>query len=261
MAEKVEYHRLRPRQLVARRRALPVAYLGLGILEWHGLHNPLGLDGLKAHGVACYLAERLGGVALPPLYWGDNRAEICERHLDPTVQTPPLESFDHAAVICAHMALSKDAFAADAARSHLEGGWRLWEELMVHILFQAQTLGFQLIVPIPGHYPLRGPLLHAIATYQERAGTSQIFVLDDALYAPDGSAGDHAAAFETSLLLALAPDLVDLAELDPDLAQRNIGVVLGADPRTAASAAFGHQILARFEDLAREQIRAAGLGG
>ena len=28
----VEYHRLRPRSLVARRQAMPVAYLGLGIL-------------------------------------------------------------------------------------------------------------------------------------------------------------------------------------------------------------------------------------
>jgi creatinine amidohydrolase len=255
----VEYHRLRPRQLVARREALPVAYLGLGILEWHGLHNPLGLDGVKANGVARYLAERLGGVVLPPLYWGDNRAEICERHLDPTVQNPPLDPYDHAAAICAHMRLTKDAFAADAERSRAAGDWRLWETLVVHILFQAQTLGFRLIVAIPGHYPLRQPLENAVATYHRQGGTSAVFVLDDSLYAPDGRSGDHAAAFETSLLLALEPDLVDLTELDPDITRPNVGVVLGADPRTHASAAFGREILARFEALTREQIHAAGL--
>jgi len=47
----VEYQYLRPRQMTARRDAVPVAYMGLGILEWHGLHNPLGLSGDHAAAV------------------------------------------------------------------------------------------------------------------------------------------------------------------------------------------------------------------
>lgn len=47
MKEVIEYHKLRPEQLVKRRTEMPVAYIGLGILEWHGLHNPLGLEELK----------------------------------------------------------------------------------------------------------------------------------------------------------------------------------------------------------------------
>lgn len=67
----VEYHLLRPRQMIERRNAVPIAYIGLGILEWHGMHNPLGLDGVKANGVACYLARKLGGLVMPPQYWGN----------------------------------------------------------------------------------------------------------------------------------------------------------------------------------------------
>lgn len=47
MEASVVYRYLRPKQMVERRDAMPVAYMGLGILEWHGLHNPLGLDGVK----------------------------------------------------------------------------------------------------------------------------------------------------------------------------------------------------------------------
>jgi creatinine amidohydrolase len=254
----VEYDRMRPRQLVARRERLPLAYVGLGILEWHGLHSPLGLDGLKAHGVACYLARRLGGVVLPPLYWGDNRNEICERHLDPTIQETPLDALDHAAAICEHMHLTKAAFAADAGRSLQAGGWALWQQLVVHLLFQAETLGFHMVVAIPGHYPLLEPLQAAMMTYAQQGGHSRLFVLGDHLYAEDGQAGDHAAAFETSVMMALEPDLVDLAELDTDMSRPNIGVVLGPDPRSTASATYGRAILDRFVDVMREQLHAWG---
>ena len=257
----VEYHRLRPRQVVARRRQLPVAYLGLGILEWHGLHNPLGLDGVKAHGVACHLARRIGGIALPPLYWGDNRGEICERHLDPALWETPIDPLDHAAAIMEHMELTKAAFAADAERSQRHGGWELWQRLMLHILFQTETLGFRLIVAIPGHYPLFGPLQQAIDRYYQEGGACRVFALTDGLYSAEGNAGDHAAAFETSLLMALEPELVDLSELDPDLTQPNVGVALGPDPRTHASAEYGRRILARFEELTREQIALTNLSG
>jgi creatinine amidohydrolase len=252
----VEYHTMRPRQVVARREEMPVAYIGMGILEWHGLHNPLGLDGVKAHGVACYLARRIGGIVLPPLYWGDNRQEICERHLDPSLWNEPTDPLDHASAMCAHMGLATSAFRADAERSLHHGGWELWERLVVHILFQAETLGFRMVVAIPGHYPLFEPLQHAIDQYHVAGGTCDVFALTDSMFSPDGTAGDHAAAFETSILMALEPDLVDLTELDPDVTHPNIGVV-GPDPRTQANPEYGWRILARFEQLIREQVRVA----
>jgi creatinine amidohydrolase len=250
----VEYHRLRPADLVARREERPVAYLGLGILEWHGLHNPLGLDGVKANGIAIHLAERLGGVVMPPLFWGDNRGDICELVFDPAVSPwLPEGTTDHTAAIEREMRLDKAKLQADAERSRAEGGWRLWRELMVHTLFQIQTLGFRLIVPIPGHYPLFKPLEDSVEAYKYAGGTSEIFVLKDHMYDESGKAGDHAAAFETSLMLALEPDLVDLGRLDPDPEIAPTGV-LGADPRFGASREFGEKILERFTELVRGRL-------
>lgn len=248
----VEYHRLRPAAAVARRQARSVAYLGCGILEWHGLHNPLGLDCLKAHGIACHLAAELGGVAMPPLYWGDNRADICEIVFD-EAYSPwlPAGTGDHTAAIMDAMQTDKAAYAADAERSRTNGDWQLWERLLVHMLFQIETLGFRQVVVIPGHYPLIGPLQRAVAAYQAQGGASAVFVLTDMMTTDDGKAGDHAAAFETSLLLALAPECVDLTALGDDLATPPVGV-LGADPRGGASAALGRAILTRMTDLVRQ---------
>ncbi|NRA36904.1 MAG: creatininase family protein [Planctomycetes bacterium] len=74
----VEYSKLRPKEVVARRTEMPIAYLGLGVLEWHGKHNPLGLDGEKAHLVLCELAKRLGGLVMPPIFWCDHRQSLAE---------------------------------------------------------------------------------------------------------------------------------------------------------------------------------------
>ena len=65
----VQYERLSPAQIVARRENCPVAYLPIGTLEWHGEHNPVGLDGLKIHALLIACAEEIGGLVLPPLYW------------------------------------------------------------------------------------------------------------------------------------------------------------------------------------------------
>ena len=251
----VEYHRLRPKELVARREDLPLAYLGLGILEWHGLHNPLGLDGVKADGVAKYLANSIGGVVMPPLFWGDNRQEICELVFDPAVSPwLPEGTTDHTEGIAGHIGIDTEVFAQDAARSKANGGWRLWPELLIHMLFQIQTLQFRMAVVIPGHYPLFGPLGEAINEYHARGGSLKVLVLKDQMYADDGKAGDHAAAFETSLMLALEPGLVDLSQLDPDPAVLPTGV-LGEDPRTGASKEFGRKILNRFEEIVRNWLR------
>jgi creatinine amidohydrolase len=251
----LEYHKLRPKELVERRSKMPAAYLGLGILEWHGQHNPLGLDGYKANGIALHLAEQHGGVVMPPLFWGDNRAEICELVFDPDVSPwLPEGTEDHTEAIMAAMDLEKSAFQADAARSNEGGGWRLWEELVVHILFQIETLGFKHIVLIPGHYPLITPLHRAVAVYKEKGGVMRTLVLTDMMYAEDGKAGDHAAAFETSLMLAIAPERVKIDELDSNPAVPPVGV-LGEDPRRKATKEFGNKILSKMSELTREFLR------
>ena len=72
----VRYHLLRPEQIVAQRRECPVAYIPLGVLEWHGLHNPVGADGLQAEGLAVLCAQKGGGLVFPTLYYGESRTEM-----------------------------------------------------------------------------------------------------------------------------------------------------------------------------------------
>lgn len=45
---KILYEEMRPEEFLESLNEFPVAYLPLGSLEWHGLHMPLGADGLQA---------------------------------------------------------------------------------------------------------------------------------------------------------------------------------------------------------------------
>ncbi|NUM68336.1 creatininase family protein [candidate division KSB1 bacterium] len=65
-----KYEQLRPAQIAAIRARTPIAYLPWGALEWHSYHAPIGLDGIKAHGLCEALAKETGGVVLPAVYVG-----------------------------------------------------------------------------------------------------------------------------------------------------------------------------------------------
>jgi creatinine amidohydrolase/Fe(II)-dependent formamide hydrolase-like protein len=94
--------------------------------------------------------------------------------------------------------------------------------------------------------------------YQTEGGQCRDKSITDFVYNEDGLSGDPAAAVETSLMLALHPELVDMGELDPDLTRPNIGVI-GRDPRTHASKELGEKILAKFVLAAEEFLKESGL--
>ena len=66
----VQYELLRPSEVKLLQENCPVVYIPVGSLEWHGVQNPLGTDGLKAHAICCEAALRYGGVVLPTLFLG-----------------------------------------------------------------------------------------------------------------------------------------------------------------------------------------------
>lgn len=68
--QSVQYELLRPSEVKSLREQCPVVYIPVGSLEWHGVQNPLGTDGLKAHAICCEAAMRCGGVVLPTLFLG-----------------------------------------------------------------------------------------------------------------------------------------------------------------------------------------------
>jgi len=68
--DKVRIEEMRPREL---RRAIgkhPLCYVPMGLIEWHGNHNPLGTDMTRAHYICVQAAEKSGGVVLPAQYIG-----------------------------------------------------------------------------------------------------------------------------------------------------------------------------------------------
>jgi len=247
----VAHHTSRPYQIKAAKEKLPVAYIGLGILEWHGEHNAVGLDGVKADGVAIHFARKFGGVVAPPLFWGDFRERIAEIVFIE-------ECFDHTVPICEMMGYDKASLVKNARRGELYGGWALWITLMTHILFELESFGYKSIVPIPGHYPLISPLNLAIERFKLEGGTCDVYPITDKMYDNIGESGDHAGKFETSLMMAMFPELVELDRLDGDLSKVNIGVG-GEDPRVHASAEFGQEILAKFDSLLEAHFKEVGL--
>ena len=68
--EKIQYELLRPSEVKSILKKCPVVYIPVGVIEWHGVQNPLGTDGLKAHAVCCEAALQFGGVVLPTFYQG-----------------------------------------------------------------------------------------------------------------------------------------------------------------------------------------------
>ena len=56
--KKVLYEELLPEECVQRIKEMPVAYLPLGTLEWHGPHMPLGADGIQSKELFVRVAER-----------------------------------------------------------------------------------------------------------------------------------------------------------------------------------------------------------
>jgi creatinine amidohydrolase len=235
-----------PREIREARERKPVAYLPMGILEWHGEFLPVGNDALKAHALCCRMAEDIGGLVMPAFYWADNRARIAEVVFKPE-HFEDLDR-DHTEQMMDIYGLDSKGFELEAERSNQAGGWRLFEEVLDHSLHQIESLGFGVIVTVAGHYPLIGPSRRVAENY---GGSSKIMpIIGYDLVQDEGYSGDHAARWETSLLLALRPELVDLEGLKK--ATELIGI-MGEDPRTA-SAGYGEEAISAMVRRARIRI-------
>jgi creatinine amidohydrolase len=247
--KKVRYEEMLPHEVVSARKVCSVAYLPIGGIEWHGEHNCLGLDTVKMHALAMECAKKIGGIVFPALFYGEPR----ENYL--------MESnHDTDGKIAQKMELPKENFAPGYFQEHVFEANFDYTKLIYKILLEIHSLGFQVIIVMAGHYPL---LYHAKAA-------CDLFFLDysindvPAAWACTGyelvrdeipEAGDHAAAWETSLMMALRPDLVDLSVLPKNLNEKLIGVG-GKDPRQYASVKFGRQgvdaIVKRIESKIKE---------
>jgi creatinine amidohydrolase len=232
---------LHPRDFRRRLKDRPVAWLPVGTLEWHGFHLPIGFDGVKAELLSVKAAEHVGGVVFPALYYGDHRGILQEAMFLPGIF--PGLTYDHRAELARE--LGGDAFlhAANADREQAAGALDRHVELLLRVFWGIRAYGFTRIVAIAGHYPNVVPLRAAAARFHGLQGACRVIVGTEEELS-EISGGDHAARYETSQMMVLAPELVRLDELEAERAAEPLGV-FGLDP-TSAGAALGTQIVEGF---------------
>ena len=175
-------------------RDCPIAYLASGPMEAHGPHGPVGLDALKAHAICLRAARQYGGVAYPPLFAGQ---QACALPYAGNVYIRP-----------------------ETARA-------LYRDLLVCL----ERTGFQVIVLMSGHYP-EGGLIREVAADFMINGMTPVLALCEKDAAWDVMQGDHAGRWETSLMLELHPDLVEMSRLPADRSVKP-PAMLGCDARDA----------------------------
>ena len=247
MDPEVRYHMLRPSQAVARRHECPVVYIPIGTIEWHGPHNPLGADTLQAEGLAIMCARQGGGLVFPPLYFGESRLEALME-----------ANAGDRADIAAQMDLPPENFTAERQPFSATEQAIHYHKLLLHILAEAESLGFRLGVLVAGHYPLIDHARAAVLQFNQREYSKSQGMLAwafvDYLLVRDQypHAGDHAAGWETSHVMALHPETVDLDAL-PARGENLIGIGGQLDPHDA-TAAFGQETLDAAARIAIREV-------
>lgn len=126
-----------------------------------------------------------------------------------------------------------------------------------NIIAQAKRAGFRALVA-DGHGPSRRFWGQSADAWEARYGIKLVAVARD-FPKRWRSQMDHAAQNETSLMMALHPQLVDLTQLPEDrsIYPRGVG---GVDPRDS-TAAHGEECIAACLELLGEKLRKLGMIG
>lgn len=176
----VQYELMLGRQATDALREMPVGYLPIGCLERHGDHLPMGLDVIKAHRICCILAQAIGGVVFPPHYYAGVHF-LSPEHMQRTTGE------------------WGNLYTDNTARDHL-----------VDILNQMATMGVRVLVLYTGHYPhCQIEMVQDIAEHFREHPTLTVVPFSECLILQ----GDHAGISETSLMLYLGHDMVDMTQI------------------------------------------------
>jgi len=192
----VRWERMFPDELEKAFSECPVAYFAYGLCEPHGPQNALGLDALKAHGIACKTAEKHGGIVSPLDCW----------HIHE---------------------VGGSALWGSQSVGEVERKWLTSVPAAVHFksvcyhIRAADVIGFHAAILLTGHYgPNWQDLKNLVEMIQPHVGTRLYALPDFEANTPgfdnDGkSGGDHAGKVETSLMMAVDPSCSDMTRLPP----------------------------------------------
>lgn len=204
----MRFERIKPQEYQSAKDAASIAYIPWGAHEWHGKHNPLGVDSLKAHAQCLALCAETGGVVFPPVYCGYHTMK------------------PHAGFNCTL------EFSAECVKL-----------LVTEYLEQLADEGFKVIVILMGHYGMvhQEAVREVVGDFNESQDKSIAWAFPD--YEPtesEGIPGDHGARSETSYIMWFYPELVDITRLPQGGKLDNDAEgVHGVDPRGGASPKMG----------------------
>ena len=214
------WERCRPQQIWDALAEFPCVYVPSGPLEWHGRQNAVGLDAVKSTAICRRAAERTGGLVYPTVFLG-------------AWEVP--------------WPLGMPA-APDLIQSNTQT-----------VLDYLARNGVKVVIWLGGHGGSEDYLAYRRAAL-DAMRQSDILVLaavDSQLLGDFEKPMDHAAAIETSIMMYLHPETVNLAALDPAPDQWPEGVG-GDDPRTHASREKGRHyaktLIDRISDAARRLV-------
>ena len=190
------YAELLPDQLDALWASRAVAVVPWGALEWHGPHLPLGLDGLVANYFSQQLAEQNEAVLLPPIWL-------------------PITTLPHR--------------HSQQIRTET---FRLLLDDLIGGLFSS---GARRIAIVTGHYAQAHVIEiseAALRAMEDHPGLL-VFAASPLELLAQSEMLDHAAHYETSQLMAIRPDLVQLRNLSSSDTANT--AVLGESPQLGSA--------------------------
>jgi creatinine amidohydrolase len=219
VATKVRWEEMFPDELDAALAYRPVVYLTYGPCEPHGLHAALGLDGLKAHGIACRAAEEHGGIVAPPFLWHVHEIGYEAPWAERTIgdRNPWLTSVPP---------------------------WVFFKM----VFFQLRAVagrGFHAAIVLSGHAGGHEKDFRRIAAIFMQHSPLRIWAGGDS-EAIEGMQypGGHAGRGETSVLWALYPDLVDMSRLAQGAPDEVSHIMATGRDAAQSSPELGEELLA-----------------
>lgn len=154
--------------------------LPVGSTEQHGRHMPLGVDVQMPEGIAERVAERTGCLLAPPVWYG----------------------------VTPHHTFKPGTFTVES---------ETFQRYVYDVCASAGEWGVESVLLLNGHYLAQDPELDVVVRrLRTEAGMNAFHVplvavfRDAAEEVRDSAGAFHAAEFETSCMLALRPDLVQM---------------------------------------------------
>jgi creatinine amidohydrolase len=190
---KIRWEEMFPDEFLISLESCPFCYCPYGLAEAHGAYNALGLDWLKAQALCERAAEKHGGIVMPPFAWH--------------IQENPGFMY----VWCRHMDLDWRNILSNS----------LSVDIFYHMLFYhiraLDARKFKAAILITGHYggvekDMR--LLCDFYTYYSGSPIKIEAYADWEFIRYEGFMGDHAGVVETSQLMELKPELVDMKRVE-----------------------------------------------